>query len=603
MYGYFTEQQQPEQQQQQQQGKPDIYAILSTDDPIVDNTAVYSDALVMNILDNTNNNNNQFDIHPLSKPMSHSTTPSSTISSNDFKFNQGRYLYINLLFPSFHLFFFLDFLNADIMSNNSNNQMQANYQLEVNQQMQSNTHSQNEPIFHLDYPKEDPLFPAFDPFNNNNTTNTTTSTATSSSQIDRRHSVAVGGSTADFNLRLAQSYQPPQLTLNHMSRRRSMMDLDASRQQQQQNIFTEPQQNLFLSSNQFMKQPHYQKLSTVIENETPPNMSHRASMPNIFATQESRCKLNNLTQRVNSISAKTSPMNTPPQMSVQLNPYSYPPPRSTTAIAPSPLEEPPFLGRKRFLSQQFNSSIMKEPHLCPLPMSGISSRKQSITTPQDISAWHRVINAPQSKKFKMQHNTNGALEQAIFDKDNERAITEKQEEGYPVVTKADLEAVKKDPTAIPRRQKLRFEGDEYTPKWVRYVGQSKEGYCDTCQPGKWLQLKNSAFWYHKQFFHGISSVSGKPFANPLEQRAGDHDIIEGLCHQCKEFVPICNSKRKNSVLWYRHAHKVKNDKYKGFLFPFLFINFYSVIFMINQRIIQSQIITMTKEHLQCQNLN
>lgn len=110
--------------------------------------------------------------------------------------------------------------------------------------------------------------------------------------------------------------------------------------------------------------------------------------------------------------------------------------------------------------------------------------------------------------------------------------------------------------ATPRRQKLRYDGDEYTPKWVRYTGQLKEGYCDHCKPGKWLQLKNSAYWYHKQFYHGISSVSGKHFAEPLERRAGEHDVIEGLCHQCRQFVPICNAKRKTSVLWYRHAHKV-----------------------------------------------
>lgn len=48
--------------------------------------------------------------------------------------------------------------------------------------------------------------------------------------------------------------------------------------------------------------------------------------------------------------------------------------------------------------------------------------------------------------------------------------------------------------AMPRRQKLRYEGDHYTPKWVRYTGHLKEGYCDSCNPGKWLQLKNSAYW-------------------------------------------------------------------------------------------------------------
>lgn len=62
--------------------------------------------------------------------------------------------------------------------------------------------------------------------------------------------------------------------------------------------------------------------------------------------------------------------------------------------------------------------------------------------------------------------------------------------------------------------------------------------------------------YHKQFFHGISSVSGKEFVQPLETRWVDQDLVEGLCHQCHTWVAVSNVKRKNSVLWYRHAHKV-----------------------------------------------
>ncbi|KAF8978112.1 hypothetical protein BGZ52_006383 [Haplosporangium bisporale] len=106
-----------------------------------------------------------------------------------------------------------------------------------------------------------------------------------------------------------------------------------------------------------------------------------------------------------------------------------------------------------------------------------------------------------------------------------------------------------------RKQKLRFEGDQYTPQWVRNTGQAKEGFCDTCSPGKWLQLKNSAFWYHKQFYHGISSVSGKLFSNPVQTRQMEQDDVEGLCHQCNEWIAISNHKRQNSMLWYRHAHK------------------------------------------------
>ena len=67
--------------------------------------------------------------------------------------------------------------------------------------------------------------------------------------------------------------------------------------------------------------------------------------------------------------------------------------------------------------------------------------------------------------------------------------------------------------------------------------------------------------YHKQFFHGISSVSGRPFIQPVETRWVDQDLVEGLCHQCGQWVAVSNVKRKNSVLWYRHAHKVKKKKY------------------------------------------
>lgn len=48
----------------------------------------------------------------------------------------------------------------------------------------------------------------------------------------------------------------------------------------------------------------------------------------------------------------------------------------------------------------------------------------------------------------------------------------------------------------PRRQALRFEGDLYTPTWVRRDKAQKEGLCELCPPpGKWLLLKNSTFWY------------------------------------------------------------------------------------------------------------
>ncbi|BFZ63726.1 hypothetical protein YB2330_004858 [Saitoella coloradoensis] len=109
--------------------------------------------------------------------------------------------------------------------------------------------------------------------------------------------------------------------------------------------------------------------------------------------------------------------------------------------------------------------------------------------------------------------------------------------------------------SAPRQQKLRFAGDLYTPQWVRGTGNAKEGWCDTCRPGKWFQLKNSAFWYHKQFYHGISAVSGRGFVQPLEMRKVEGEAWEGMCHQCKQWVTVASLKRKNSVLWFKHAHK------------------------------------------------
>ncbi|KAI9319713.1 hypothetical protein BX666DRAFT_1915476 [Dichotomocladium elegans] len=142
-----------------------------------------------------------------------------------------------------------------------------------------------------------------------------------------------------------------------------------------------------------------------------------------------------------------------------------------------------------------------------------------------------------------------------LDEDDMSNAVEPGDPDFPDMSLKDIEAARVDIEARPRRQKLRYPGDKYTPKWVRYNGQAKEGLCDTCQPGKWLQLKNSAFWYHKQFFHGISSVSGQEFMQPLETRWIDQDLVEGLCHQCCQWVSVSNVKRKNSVLWYRHAHK------------------------------------------------
>ncbi|KAI1005134.1 hypothetical protein K3495_g3084 [Podosphaera aphanis] len=113
-----------------------------------------------------------------------------------------------------------------------------------------------------------------------------------------------------------------------------------------------------------------------------------------------------------------------------------------------------------------------------------------------------------------------------------------------------------DPDLVPHEQELRFEGDLYTPRWVRGHGNKREGWCGICKPGRWLILKNSAFWYDKSFTHGISAATGSPFQEPKETRRmdGNPEVWEGLCGSCNERVALVSSKKKGTT-WFRHAYK------------------------------------------------
>lgn len=113
-----------------------------------------------------------------------------------------------------------------------------------------------------------------------------------------------------------------------------------------------------------------------------------------------------------------------------------------------------------------------------------------------------------------------------------------------------------DPDLIPHEQDLRFTGDLYTPRWVRGHGNKREGWCGLCKPGRWLVLKNSAFWYDKSFTHGVSAATGAAFQGPQETRRteGNLDVWEGLCGSCGEWIALVSSKKKGTT-WFRHAYK------------------------------------------------
>lgn len=123
----------------------------------------------------------------------------------------------------------------------------------------------------------------------------------------------------------------------------------------------------------------------------------------------------------------------------------------------------------------------------------------------------------------------------------------------------DLEG---EDSETPRAQELRFDGDLYTPKYVRGHGNKREGWCGICKPGRWLVLKNSAFWYDKSFTHGISAATGSAFEGPKQTRRmkGNPDVWEGLCHSCGDWIALISSKKKGTT-WFRHAYKVSSTPF------------------------------------------
>lgn len=119
-----------------------------------------------------------------------------------------------------------------------------------------------------------------------------------------------------------------------------------------------------------------------------------------------------------------------------------------------------------------------------------------------------------------------------------------------------------DDTAVagplhPRKQSTRFEQDLYTPSWVRGHGNSRSGWCGYCT--SWHTLKDSAYWYHMHFAHGVSCATGARLPGPCRFRAtmgaargvGDW---EALCGECGRWVLVVAGE-KGKTAWFRHAYK------------------------------------------------
>jgi len=135
---------------------------------------------------------------------------------------------------------------------------------------------------------------------------------------------------------------------------------------------------------------------------------------------------------------------------------------------------------------------------------------------------------------------------------------------------------------VPTRQEPAFPGDLYTPRYKRRTLNGRwEGWCGYCQPGRWLDLKNSRFWEDKLRNHGICAKTKMRFAEPEKIRwvttdgfivpeqgieAENSDLFqnqrkrEGFCGTCNTWVGMDGLRTKardRAVGWWMHAYKVR----------------------------------------------
>lgn len=95
----------------------------------------------------------------------------------------------------------------------------------------------------------------------------------------------------------------------------------------------------------------------------------------------------------------------------------------------------------------------------------------------------------------------------------------------------------------PHFQPPRTPNDQYTPVWTRGSGSEREGRCALCQPPVWLRLKQSAYWYHMNYVHGICAATGRPYPEPLKYRLSlgrNSDMVkcEGWCGECRAWKGV-----------------------------------------------------------------
>ena len=143
-----------------------------------------------------------------------------------------------------------------------------------------------------------------------------------------------------------------------------------------------------------------------------------------------------------------------------------------------------------------------------------------------------------------------------------------------ILSKAPPQSEKEQHCHLQLRDR-RSDSDFYSPVWIRGRGTDREGLCPLCEPATvWFKIKQSAYWYHMNFFHGVSAATGRPYNRPISYRYSPDEKstlftaykVEGHCGNCLQWIPLATEYTGNQITeeverlitftpWFKHAQK------------------------------------------------